>query len=267
MGIMDSLFGGPETMQIMTDSQVRALDKMTGQLEQNIGRGIEAYGGQITPGATANQLAAFQGAGNLFSDPRVDSSAAINRLMSGDPAFQVDPAQREAFYQDALVAPARAQFRDTLQQVDQRYGAGFGEAGAMRGMANRAAGDFETNLMGKRAELIYADEMARRGAAESGMNRMVQGVGLAPTYDANRRANLGLQATLGGEERAIAGQHQGEAYNKWQTEQAYNNPWLGFFGSAMSAQPNAIVNKKGYLDTIAGGIGAITGGIGGGLMG
>ena len=247
-------FGGPEKMQIMTDSQVRSLDQMTGQLERNIGQGVESYGGQITPDATANQLAAFQGAGNLFSDPRVDSSGAINQLMSGDPAFQIDPAQREAFYQDALVAPARAQFQDTLQQVDQRYGAGFGEAGAMRGMANRATADFETNLMGKRAELIYADEMARRGAAESGMNRMVQGVGLAPTYDANRRQNLGLQATLGGEERAIAGQHAGEAYNKWQTEQDYNNPWLGFFGSAMSAQPNAIVNKPGMFGNVVGAI-------------
>ena len=241
-----SFMGGPERVDIMTDQQKSVLNKMLGQVSGAIGQGIDPYGGQITPDATANQLAAFQGAGNLFGDPRVDSSAAINQLMSGDPAFQVDPAQREAFYQDALVAPARAQFQDTLQQVESRYGAGFGEPGAMRGMANRAVSDFETNLMGKKAELIYADEMARRGAAEAGMGRMGQGAALAPTYDANQRANLGLMSTLGGEERAISGQQMGEEFNKWQMEQPYNNPWLGHFGSVMSAQPFAIQNNPGW---------------------
>lgn len=264
-----SLFGGPETMQIMTDSQVDALNKMTGVLNQNIGRGVSAYGGQITPGATGNQLAAFQGAGNLFNDPRVDSSGAINQLMSGDPAFQIDPAARERFYDDAIVAPSRASFRDTMQQVDNRYGVGFGESGSHRGAGYRAAGDFETNLMGKRAELLYADEMAGRGAAEAGMGRMVQGAALAPGYAEDRRRGLGLMNALGGEERAIAGQFAGEDYNKWQVEQDYNNPWLGFFGSAMSAQPNAIVNKSGMLSNITGGISAGVGALKGlgGLFG
>jgi len=257
-----SFLGGPERVNIMTDPQIANLNKMIGQVGQNIGQGIDAYGGQITPDATANQLAAFQGAGNLFRDPRVDSSGAINQLMSGDPAFQIDPAQREQFYQDALVAPAQSQFQDQMQQIDRRYGAGFGESGSHRGAGYRAAEDFQTNLMGKRAELLYGDEMARRGAAEAGMGRMAQGAGLAGMYGQDQRANLGLMSQLGGEERAIAGQQQGEAYNKWQTEQDYNNPWLGFFGPTMSAQPFAVQNNPGWGKAVGGILAPMVGGKG-----
>jgi len=241
-----SFFGGPEQVDIMTGKQKGLLNQMSDLLGQNVGQGIDAYGGQITPGATANQMGAWQGASNLFNDPRgIDPSAAQRQLLSGDPAFQIDPAQRERFYNDALVAPARASFRDTMQGIDQRYGAGFGESGSHRGAGYRAAEDFETGLMGKRAELLYADEMASRGAAEAGMGRMAQGVSMAPQLGQDYRANLGAMSQLGGEERSIAGQQLGEEYNKWQTEQDYNNPWLGFFGSTMSAQPFAIQNNPG----------------------
>ena len=265
-GLLMGLFGGPEKINVYSRQQNDYLEGLGNVLNQQIGQGVEAYGGQITPDATANQQAAFQGGAGLFADPRgtVDPTGAINTLMSGKPAFQVDPAQREAYYQDAFVNPARQQMRDALQQVDSRYGTGFGSAGTHGAAAYRTVGDFETALSGQRAGLLWGDEQARRGAAEAGMQRMVPGAELGTrsnvALQGDRRANLGMQATLGGEERSIAGQQLGEDYNKWQTAQAYNNPWVqGYGAQLLNASPYAVGQSEGALGAITGGISSIGG--------
>lgn len=258
------LLGGPERIDVYTRGQKQVLGNLTNALNRNIGQGAQVYGGQIIPGATANQQLAFGVAPEMLRQT-IDSRPAIQGLLSGAPAYTIDPAARERLYNEQIVAPAQNRFRDTLQQLDARYGGRFGIAGAQGRAVSNAARDFETNLAGQRASLLYADEQARRQALENGMGRVAAGVEGSIGYDQNRRQGLEMLAALGGAERGIGAQQAGEQYYKWNMGQDYNNPWLGFLGTALSASPYAVGQSEGVLGAIgglAGGMGKLAGGIG-----
>lgn len=283
MGLFDVLLGGTETEPLWNEGQ----QKLAGQIQQNtyegILGGVDPYTGQIAPGATANQQAAFQGAGGLLGGlpGQVNVQPAINQMMSGQPAYQIDPATSQQFYQSAVVNPAQSRFQDTLQGIDHRYGARFGRAGSQLENAYRSGERMNTELAGIQGDLVYRDEMARRQAAENAMSRMGQGAQLGMAQNqlvgSEQRQNLGMLAGLGAAERGIQGQQNAEQYNKWQMAQPYNNPWYGLAQLALTPEPTTTTQQPGVLGGAlqgamaggaAGGIpGAIGGGLGGGLLG
>lgn len=261
-----SLLGGPTRVQVQTDGQLDLTNALTNQVNRNVGTGITPYGGQITAGTSGNQQAAFDGVGGLLGpNTRFDNAnAALKRSMSGTPVTQIDPAAREAYYQQSVVNPARRDFNDTLRGVDARYGDRWSQdSGAHRAAVNDAAVNFGTNMGGIRGDLVYRDEMAGRESAERAADRALGGAGQAFVADANVRQNLGLASMLGGEERAIEGQGRGEDFNKWMMGQDWANPWLGFAGTALSSTPYAVGQKPGVLGAMGGllgGIGSMMGG-------
>lgn len=266
-----SFFGGPKAVNVMTPGQNNILESQTRLLNRQwqgaeAGRGIDPYSGQIAPGATGNQMAAFNAAGGLLGRNPIHENAqgATIRALSGQPAFTVDPAAREQYYRRSVENPARASFNDTLRNVDARYGDRWSlDAGAHKANVYDAVSDFETGLAGIRGDLLYQDEMAQRQSQENAANRSIGAVGAGFGFDANQRANLGTVAGLGGAERSIEGQQLGEDYNKWLMSQPWANPWLGYTGQVMSAQPFQVAQEKGVFGSLLGGAGSLLGGIGG----
>lgn len=271
MSWANALFGGPSESHLWNPQQMgissalqSILGNALGQGMVNAPQGVEAYGGQITPDATYNQQLAFDAAPGLLASQRNRGiEGALGSALSGNPAYQIDPATSERFYNDSVVLPAQRQFQDTLQGIDARYGARFGRSGGQQEAFGRAATDFGTNLAGIRGDLVFQDEQARRAALENAANRQVQGAGIAAEYDTskqqNNRANLAMLAGIGGEERSIAGQKSAEDYSKWEYSRPYNNPWLGFMGTALAPPPTMVTQQPG----IAAGIGSLFSGISG----
>lgn len=261
-----SFFGGPERVQVMTGDQKNLLNQASGMVSRGLQYGVPQYGGQITPGATANQQMAFGQAGNLLRSSMLGGAAqqATMGALSGQPAFTVDPAQRERYYQQSVVNPARAGLKDTLRGIDARYGDRWSnDSGAHRAAVNDAAVRFNTELGGIRGQLVNQDVNAGYGAMENAANRALGAVGTTMGLDANTRANLGAVAGLGGDQRAIQGQFQGEDYNKWLAAQDWANPYWGQFSSVMSASPYAVGQKQGIGGALLGGIGGLMSGVGG----
>lgn len=258
-------FGGPTKVQVMTPDQMNLLNSATNKVTLGLGQGVPQYQGQITPGATQNQMSAFSRVGGLFGPNQLGEAnqTATLQALSGQPAFTVDPAQREQYYQQSVVNPAMAQFNDTLRGVDARYGDTWAsDSGAHRAAVNDAATRLSTNLGAIRGDLVNRDVQAGYGAMESGANRMMGALGANYLADANARQNIGLQSALGGEQRAIDAQFRGEDYNKWLSAQDWANPWWGQFQSVMGAAPYAVGQKQGIGGALMGGIGGLLSGIG-----
>ncbi len=258
MGFFSSLFGGPEQVQVMTDDQMHFLKAMTDRVGGQIGHGINPYQGQITPGATGNQGMAFAMAPGLMTGGQYaqDMEGARRRAITGAPAYTADPAARERYYNDSVLEPARAQFNDTLRQVDARYGDRWSQdSGAHKANVYDAVSNFETGLAGIRGDLLYRDEQNAINSMERGADRSYGSLTSLPATD---RANLGTLAALGGQERAIEGQAMGEEYNKWLMSQPWANPWLGYSSQVLSAQPFQVAQSPGML----GGIGGVLSGAG-----
>jgi hypothetical protein len=223
------------------------------------------YGGQLSPDATLSQQTAFNAAGGLLgSNPAgtFDTRPAMQNALSGNPAYQIDPAARDRYFSSAIEAPARAAYQDSMQELDHRYGARFGRAGSQLEAGQRNAGRFNTELSAQRADMHWQDELMRRQSMENAANRQIGGIGAATTANQNaqnnRLANMGAMLGAGGVERQIAGQGLAEEYGRWQSAQPYNNPWLGFLSAALTPEPRA-----DYVDPGSGGM--ILGALGSGL--
>lgn len=270
MGVFDSLLGGSNNVDIFNRNQEFLINDLTKKVRQNIGVGAPVYQGEITPGATSYQNQTFDRAGSLFGN-MIDSSGAVSRLISGDPAFTVDPADREAYYQSAVVNPSMRQFQnDILPLVDSRYGDTWGTAGGHREAVLRAGTDLTTNMGGILGDLVYKDVLAGRDSAERGLDRIATGIGAGATAAAANTNILNSILGIGDFERRISAQQNSEDYNKWLSGQDYANPWLGFIGPALT-QTHAQQQVPGLLGPIMGlvgaGIGGIAGGPGGAALG
>jgi len=236
---MGFLTGGPERINIQGKDQRRFSKDVTADVHNQWGRSGPVYGERIIPGASQIQDQMFDLTGGFLGNV----GGAINRTLSGQPSFTVDPAARQRYYDQAIKAPAMREFDNTLDQIDTRYGNRWTKAGAggHRGAVNRAAGDLQANLTGQMAGLVREDEVAARAASESAANRQFQ-AGFQ---------GLDSIAGVGSTQRGIDAQRMGEDYNKWQQGQAYNNPWLNFMPQAFQ-QRYAVGQSPGLLGSMGG---------------
>lgn len=237
MGFMDDIFGdsGGQVMNRDTRKLIGALSK---RLRKELGQGAEVYGGPLVPGSNENIDMALQGAGGLlYQDPAVMSG--ISQLLAGPGDGQ---AVRD-YYESSVLAPAQLAFQDQLQQIGDTYGSTWGTSGAFPRMAADATARFGTGIGSVLGELVYAD----RNAA---LDRLGMGVNASIANQQNQAGMLGQVLGMGDYERGIQGEQYAADYSQWLSGQDYNNPWLGFLGTALStAQPSA--PQSGLLDKYA----------------
>lgn len=97
-------------------------------------------------------------------------AAARGRLRQ--PAYEITPETTEQYYQEAIRAPAMREWGETVEPLIREAYAGPGYWGSARAGAQvRGAEELATTLGKQRAELYYADEMAKRTAAEAAAGR------------------------------------------------------------------------------------------------
>lgn len=228
MGLFDGGLFGSSGGQFANRDIARLTRNLASRINSEFGQPADVYSGPIAPGINPQIEAALAGASGLLA-PNEDVSGALSQLLAG-------PGDQQAvrdFYESSVLAPAQQAFGDQLQQIGDVYGSTWGTSGAMPRMVADATSRFGTGLGSVLGELVYND----RNAA---LDRLGTGVGLSLANNQNQAQNLQTVLGLGDYSRGIAGEQNMEAYNKWLAGQEYNNPWLGFLGTALStAQPTA----------------------------
>ena len=216
---------------MLTGEQRILLHKIIGQIMPQVGEGIEAYGGQITPGISSLMQQGLDQLGGAFSG---ESGGALSQMLSGESAYQVDPAAREKLYASQKAMGMRQFQSEIMPMLEERYAAGGGRSGGLEHAMGQAGGDLSLGLNTMYAGLGYQDEQARRMGLESAAGRQGQGLGLW--------GNMAGGQIAGGElTRNIEGQQLGEQYNTWLAQQPYMNPYLTQWAPmAFGVQPYAL---------------------------
>lgn len=223
-----------ENQSILSGDQKNFLRALVAQIMPEIGQAGEVYAGQIAPDASPLQQEAFASLSNIFGG---QSGQALNQLLSGQPAYEVDPAARQQLYQ-AEMASQMGQLDDTWARLEERanFDGGSGRSGGLNRSMTQAAADTHLGLGRFYGGLGYQDEQARRMAAQQGVQN--QAIGLQA-----QNQMLGAQLGAGQMQRGIEGQQYAEAYNKWLAGRPENNPWLGFTPQVLGTQTTTPVSE------------------------
>jgi hypothetical protein len=153
---------------------------------------------------------------------------ALNTVLSGQPAYNIDPSISANYFQNAILPGMRQQFANiTLPGAEQSF-AGPGYWGSARAQAEaNAAANFGTAMTGMQANITYADELARRQALENAANRMAGAAPFAANFGMGATANAGEYARMIQQQQVMAN------YQRWLAGETVNgvtptqyNPFL-----------------------------------------
>lgn len=146
------------------------------QLQQQASGGLNQGSNASYPGQTyapQNQYeTAYLNNSVLSPDQVMTRENALKSILSGTPAFTVDPTQSQNYYQSAFYNPAMQEYTQKIlpQVMESASGAGFRSSDTLRQMGQSGT-DLATNLAAKRAELVWNDILAGRTAQENALTR------------------------------------------------------------------------------------------------
>lgn len=244
MSCFDS--GGTDMQQMSTLSkgQNDLLKQMTSLLSGQVGTGITGYGGQMVAPLNQYQQQGINtgqmGLGNFQNFLQgYNPQQGQNYLNQAQPAMNsmlanFDPAAATQFWNQSLVNPAMRNFnQNILPSITERYARGGNDAGAFNRAVVRGGTDLSSGLNEQLGSLLYSGQQAQLGRQQTGINQamgMAQMPGqLAQQYGdfTGSVGNIGNQAVqLGGQNQNYQQQLLNAAYQQWQQQQGYNNPWL-----------------------------------------
>lgn len=210
---------------------------------------------------------------------------------------EFDPTAIKEWYQNALVQPAmQAWQEDVVPTINESF---IGQNAASSGAAPRAitksAEDLMSGLNSEYANALFGEKQAydtrkyesgmdfvnklfQADTAEAGMDyqsgqnyldRLMNIPGLESTETSNLLNIINAGQTAGETQRGIEQGQMTEDYQKWLSEQAYNNPWLTQFMSSVMGTPafeNIVYpgsQSEGILNSILGAVGSWAGSEGG----
>ena len=267
MGFLDDLFGGGGTDISMVDPyagpQRDLMNSYANWLQPQVGQGVSAYSGQITPDANQLQQQAFGLAGGM--NPLAQQMQGYAQNIMNNPnqgylgmANQGYQQMMQPYDQSmamASIEPAQ-QFAmqrfqsDIMPMIAEKYGAQLGskDAGAIWRSMGRAAGDMQANIGAQLGQNIFTGQ-------QNQMDRQLQAIGMAPQLQgapmqlAGQAAGYGSDMMnqmlgAGGQQYGINAAQNQEAYNKWAYEQPYNNPYLQYMQTAFGMPGQNIVSQQ-----------------------
>jgi hypothetical protein len=231
----------------LTGGQSDLLNQLTSLLGGQLGSGVQGYGGEVVPGASELQQKTFDALGGLFGDggmfqPSSTSKDVVDKIMAGTDVGTFDPTATQDWYQNALVNPAMENWSKTIApQVQEKFiGQNAGSSGAANRAISTSASDVMKGLNTDLANALYGEkntfDTRKFEAGQNDLNRMLQAPGVESQSNTSFINNLLSAAGLGGTQRDITSQQEGADYQKWLSQQGYNNPWLQMLGQALGTQ-------------------------------
>lgn len=260
----------PNTVSNWNPQQGNLAHVLTPILQQQIGQGVSPYTGQlVAPLQGQSQMQAMIDSYNPTQFQQ-GQTGAINQALSGQPSYQAstDPATTAAYFQQAVADPMMRNYQANIApQINQGFAAQGGTFSTARGMAQqRQLSDLQSQDAQQLAGMQYQTHMQNQALnaqlAESAANRQMQGIGLAQQY-ANQplySAQALSQALQPMQQQAQA--QDAAAYDQWQKQQAYNNPWLQQIMAFLGQQTQSAYQSPNYAGQYIGaGVGALGAGV------
>lgn len=266
MGFMDKIFGSQDSknkvqqLPTLTPEGLATLKKLFDTLNPQIGQGVQPYPGQTVAGTNELQSGVFGAAGALapiankalgasgtimdYYDPGLSSRVSgQSETALTDLLKKFDPTAANKAFDVGVQAPTIAAWeRDVLPKIMERFaGANAGNSGAINRTLSRSGADLMQNLGATRANTLFNAENANE-------NRRLSALGISPAIAGMSNQNislagqaaslgasaLGTQLGIGGAQRGIEQENLDALLAKYETAQAYNNPWLKFLPTALN---------------------------------
>lgn len=237
-------------------------NQFTDWLQPNIG-GVSAYPGPMVPGASPLQQQGFdvaQGLTPIASGGQEYFGDILGRTDVGAPGRAMGMAEKGlsdvlAPFNPSMVTEGlqpgkdlamNTFFREFMPRLKESMvsRAGTADTGALDRLAVQGGEDISLGLGAQSFPYLFQGQQNQLGRQQTGVNQAMnlaglpgQVLGQAGQIGGMGANLLGQQMNIGGIQRDITGQQMQEPYQKWQTEQPYNNPYLQMIASLSQSAP------------------------------
>jgi hypothetical protein len=239
-------FGGskskssPSRVDMWSPQQSKMWKELSKYLQSAFGKDVPAYPRQMYVPRTGEESAYLKRA------PQLADEIAAMRARLGDVAYEINPETTEQYYQKSVKAPAMQEWEEIVEPGIREQFAGPGYWGSARAQAQQQGSEhLATELGSKRAELYYADEMARRQAETDAANREAQ------YGSAYAESEAGVLGTAGQYSRMIDQERVAADMQRWLMGEEVDgvkptqyNPFLQLIFQALGLQQYALGSKS-----------------------
>jgi len=229
----------PVKVGMWSPEQTSISSPLAEAIRAGIVSGVPTYPKALSVPRTAEEEAYFS------QVPGIAESIATARAKLGQPAYQVTPETTEQYYQNTIKAPMMKDWQEIVEPMTREAFAGPGYWGSARAQAQvKGATDLATELGSKRAELYYADEQARRAAAEAAAGREATGTLPYAQGEAEVLGSAGQYARQIEQEKVLAD------FSRWLSGETVEgitptqyNPYIQLAMSFLGLEPYALGTK------------------------
>ena len=158
------------------------------------------------------------------------SNQLLQRILAGEPPYDVSPEAREEFWQKGILTPVKREFEEwALPDLKRRYSHAFWGSEANKAL-NKAYRDLLDTLAGARSKLMYQEELGTRAAKERALERGMRGTEMATGL-------MSQLAQLGAVQRALQDTALMREYEEWLRTRPEYSPWLQMAPTFLSITP------------------------------
>lgn len=282
-GGFDNWFGGgkPKKMTTMTQEQealAYALASLIGTGGQNSAGGKGVFGttdenrltgplGTATPYTDTpvpglsdlwqKRIDQFSNVYARDSKPSQNEKDSVNRLLSGQSAYDLNPQVMTDYFNNAVETPAMRSFsRNIAPQIMEGFASPGGVFNSRAGTAQaNALSDMNTGLNAQRSTMAWNAQSLAAQLADAAAGRQVQGLSAANTL---RQAPL--QTAMGLEQLQLPlAQMRSQESQRLAPE---NNPWMARIMALLGIPQTTAYNPGGYINRTTKGVSDVAGMIG-----
>lgn len=228
----------PVQLDLYSTEQEQLFKQLAGIVSGGLSGNIAAYPKSMYVTRQPEESQYFELA-NLVSGQSGARLEALRNVLSGNAAYDINPEITRQYFANSIEPLMAKQFYGkTLPGISESY-AGPGYWSSARALAEaNAKSDYAMNLGATEANLVYADELARRASLESAANR--QASSALPSVEA-LMSDVG---TAGQYARSIKEEQTLADYQRWLSGETVegvtpvqNNPFLQLAFQFLGLQP------------------------------
>jgi len=251
----------------LTKEQKPVSKKVSGILQQKLGKELEGYEGELTAELSPELLLAreflkgYEPTRYLPGQER-----ALGELLSGRPSYDIDKDAIDTFIRESVAKPLYMEYeREISPRIREAFAGAGGTFSSRSAEAQaRALGDIGQAIAAERGKAGWQAQVLRAQLSEAAKQRQMQAIPLASQLASLPAAGAAMSAEIGGVFQSYEQQALDRAYNEWLRRRAEYSPYMGYALQYLG-QPHMalqqIPGSAGIGSSIGAGLGAIAGGL------
>ena len=267
MSFKDTIFGSSpsiDTYDNLSPEQRALLNSLISTMSPTVGTGVSSYSGKMYAPISGINTDLFAKVQDLVNNGSPNSDLIqelLSKYSGGYTPEEFNPASVTDLFNKTVRTPAIRSFNEeTLPAIAEKLaGRNAFQSGATVYDMTKAGSDLESDLAGQLSSMIQNEKnsVAGRnltGTLQTNATNASAVASLLGIDEQTLMSILGMAGTAGTTQQNLEQLPFTEAYNKWSTEQPYNNPWLQYIlKAALSETTTPVVNpgSSGLLGTLA----------------